>query len=99
MKSIKKYVDAIKDEVHSAEEYAEMYVEHKAKGNMSAATKLKEMANDELKHAGYEHEWAVAEIEELSKVYTAPVEMMEAWEKAHKEYVQKVAWIKQMLAM
>ena len=27
------------------------------------------------------------------------VEMMEKWEKAHKEYVEKVAWIRQMLNM
>ena len=47
----------------------------------------------------YEHEWAIKEIEEISKVYTAPVEMQEAWEKAHKEYVEKVAWIKKMLEM
>ena len=26
-------------------------------------------------------------------------EMLEKWEKAHKEYVEKVAWIKQMLSM
>jgi hypothetical protein len=57
------------------------------------------MASDELRHSSFLHEWAVAEIEELSKVYTPPVWMEEKWEKSHKEYVEKVAWIKQMLAM
>ena len=57
------------------------------------------MANDELKHANYEHEWAVKEIEKINKIFIAPAEMQEEWEKAHKEYVEKVAWIKQMLAM
>lgn len=99
MKTIKKYVEAIKDEVHGAKEYAEKYVECKAKGNTSMATRYKEMANDELKHAMYEHEWAVKEIEEISKIYTAPLEMQEAWDKSHKEYVEKVAWIKQMLTL
>ena len=66
---------------------------------MQTATRYKEMANDELKHANYIHEWAVKEIDEISKVYSAPVEMMEAWEKAHKKYVEKVAWIKQMLSL
>lgn len=99
MKIIKKYVEAIKEEVEGAKEYAESYVECKAKGNMQKAAKYNEMANDELKHAMYEHQWAVKEIEEISKVYTAPVEMQEAWEKAHKEYVEKVAWIKKMLEM
>lgn len=99
MKYIKKYVEAIDDEIHGAKEYAEKYVECKAKDNMANATRYKEMANDELKHAMYQHEWAVKEIEEISKVYTAPVEMQEEWEKAHKEYVEKVAWIKQMLSL
>ena len=99
MRAIKKYVDMIKDEIESAKEYAEQYVEHKAKNDMQTATRYKEMANDELKHANYEHEWAVKEIDEVSKVYAAPVEMQEAWDKAHKKYVEEVAWIKQMLAM
>ena len=99
MRAIKKYVDMMKDEIESAKEYAEQYVEHKAKNNMQTATRYKEMANDELKHANYEHEWAVKEIDEISKVYTAPIEMQEVWEKAHKKYVEEVAWIKQMLAM
>lgn len=99
MKLIKHFVEAIDDEIHGAKEYAEKYVECKAKGNTSNATKYKEMANDELKHAMYQHEWAVKEIEEISKVYTAPAEMQEMWDKAHKNYVEKVAWIKQMLAL
>ena len=49
--------------------------------------------------SNYIHEWAVKEIQDISKVYTAPVEMQEAWDKSHKVYVETVAWIKQMLAM
>ena len=99
MRAIKKYVDMMKDEIESAKEYAEQYVEHKAKNDMQTATRDKEMANDELTHANYEHEWAVKEIDKISKVYTAPIEMQEVWEKTHKKYVEEVAWIKQMLAM
>ena len=99
MKKIKEYVEAIDEELEGAKEYAEKYVECKAKDNMQSATKYKEMANDELKHAMYEHEWAVKEIEEISRVYTPPIEMQEKWDKAHKEYVEKVAWIRQMLSM
>ena len=87
------------EEIESAKDYAEKYVEYKAKGDMTRANRYKEMANDELKHSNYIHEWAVKEIEEISKVYTPPVEMQEAWDKAHKEYVEKVAWIKQMLSL
>lgn len=99
MKSIKKYVDHLNDEIESAEEYAEKYVECKAKGNAQSANRYHEMASDELKHAMYIHEWAVKEIEDISKVYTPPVEMLEKWEREHKIYVEKVAWIKQMLSM
>jgi hypothetical protein len=99
MKVIKKYVEAIEEEIEGAESYAEQYVEAKAKNDMSRANRYKEMASDELKHAMYLHEWAVAEVETVSKVYTPPVDMEEKWKHAHKSYVEKVAWIRQMLSM
>lgn len=99
MHKIKKYVEDIEEELEDAKKYAEMYVEMKVKNNQSAAQKLKEMASDELKHASYIHEWAVKDIEEISKVYTPPVDMLEKWEKAHKNYVEEAALIKQMLSM
>lgn len=99
MKFIKKLVDHLDEEIEGAKEYAEKFVECKAKGNVARANKYKEMAQDELKHATYIHEMAVQEIEELRKIYTPPAEMLEKWEKAHKEYVEKVAWVKQMLTL
>ena len=99
MRFIKNLVECLDEEIEGAKDYAEKYVECKAKGNMTRANKYKEMAQDELKHTGYIHEMAVADIEELKRVYTAPAEMLEKWEKAHKEYVEKVAWIKQMLML
>ena len=99
MKSIKHFVDSIEEELEGAENYAEKYVECKAKGHSQKASHYKEMAEDELKHASWLHTWAVEEVEELSKVYTPPPDMMEKWEKAHKEYVSKAAWIRQMLAL
>lgn len=99
MKSIKKYVEQIEEEIEGAQDYAERYVECKAKGNMNRANRFKEMATDELKHCGYIHEMAVQEIEEIRRVYTPPTEMLDKWDKAHKMYVEKVAWIKQMLTL
>lgn len=99
MRAIKKYVEAIEEEIEGAKDYAEKYVECKAKGDMSKANRFKEMASDEIKHAMYIHEWAIAEIEEIKKVFVPPVDMLEKWEKAHKEYVEKVAWVKQMLSL
>ena len=99
MTHIKKLAEQMEDELESAKEYAEKYVECKAKGNMQNAAKYKAMAEDEIRHAMFFHELVAKEIEQVQKVYTAPVEMQDKWEHEHKEYVERTAWIKQMLAM
>lgn len=99
MRKIQKYVKQIDEELCGAKNYAECYVEYKAKGDSTWASRFKEMANDELRHAMFIHDLATQEIAQLNTVFTAPVEMQEAWDKSHVEYVEKEAWIKQMLAM
>lgn len=100
MKMIKDLVDQIEEEICGAKEYAEKYVYYKAKDDgQQWASRFKEMANDELRHAMNIHQLAVEEIDRLNKVFTPPQEMMDKWDKSHKEYVEKTAWIKQMLAM
>lgn len=99
MTKIKKLADEMKDELCSAKEYAEEYLSFKAEENTTWANRYKEMANDELKHANYIHERAVTEIEELREVYTPPQKMLDKWEKDHNKYIEKAAWIKQMLTM
>ena len=99
MRAIKKFVDSISEEIEDAKNYAEKYVESKAKGDMSAASKFKEMSGDELKHAMYLHDMVTKEIEQISKVYTPPIEMEKKWEESHREYVEKVALVRQMLAL
>ena len=56
---------------------------------MQWANRYKEMTNDELKHAGYLHDKAVQDIEEISKVFTPTEEMEEKLEKCHKNFVKK----------
>lgn len=87
------------EELCSAKEYAEKYIEHKAKEDMQWANRFKEMSQDEIKHAMYLHELAIKEIETLSKVFTPPQKMLDKWEKDHAEYVEKAAWVKQMLSL
>ena len=99
MTRIKELADRIKDELCSAKEYAEEYLSFKAKGDGGWANRYKEMALDELKHADFIHERAVNEIEELRKVYTPPEDMLAKWDADHKKYVEKSAWIRQMLSM
>lgn len=99
MTKIKKLAEHIEEELCGAKEYAENYVECKAKGNSQWANRYKEMANDELKHANYLHEKAIMEIEELDKVFKPTQKMREKWDKSHEGFVEKTAWIKQMLSM
>jgi hypothetical protein len=99
MTRIKDLADQIKDELHSAKNYAEEYLTFKAKDDGTWATRYKEMAQEELKHAGYIHDRVVVEIEELRKIYTPPQDMLDKWDADHKKYIEKAAWIRQMLAM
>ena len=75
------------------------YIHDSAEGDTAWANRYKEMANDELKHAGYLHDRDVKDIEEISKVFTPTEEMEEKWEKCHKKYVEQTAWIRQMLTL
>ena len=99
MKRIKDLADEIKDELHSAKEYAQEYLTYKAKDEGTWANRYKEMAQEELKHAVYIHDRVVVEIEELRNVYTPPQDMLDKWDADHKKYIEKAAWIRQMLAM
>ena len=103
MKLIKKYVNIIDDELSSATEYAENYIEAKAngkdRGDDSEASMWKRMAEQELQHAINIHSAAVTEIEKINAVFTAPAEMYEKWEMSHNDYIKRTAWIKQMLSM
>lgn len=99
MRKIQKLVDRIDEELHDAEHYAECYVEYKAAGKTQWANRFQSMAEDELKHAGVMHELAVSEIEQIRAVFKPTADMQDKWDEAHKRYVAKAAWIKQMLAM
>lgn len=99
MKIIKECVDRIEEEICSAKDYAEMYVDWKSRNDTYWSSRFHEASLDELKHAEYIHDLSVKEIERLSKIYTPPAEMLEKWEKSHKKYIEKTTWIKTMLAM
>lgn len=99
MKKIKKLVKMIDEEIDGAESYAEKYIESKADGDSTMASEYHEMANDELKHATYLHNYAKTEIEKLSKIFTPPVDMINKWDDAHEKYIDKVNDIKALLNM
>ena len=100
MRSIQKLAHSIREELEDAQRYAELYVEKKAAGKQQWASKFQKMAEDELQHAAYLHEYTVSEIDQLRAVFKSPPQsMLDTWEAEHKAYVQKAAWIKQMLSM
>lgn len=99
MRRIKRLVEQINDELDSSKEYMEEALMFKAKGEATWYARYKSMAEQELQHSSILHERAVQVIEELRKVYTPPEEMLEKWEHEHREYIEKTAWLKQMLAM
>lgn len=99
MKRIQALVDQIKEEIEGAKDYAEMSLDFKSKGDNGLAVKFRDMSNDELRHAMVMHDYALDEIKKLETVFTAPVEMQEKWNLAHREYVEQVAWVKTMLQM
>lgn len=88
------YLDLIDDELNSAKEYAERYLEYKSSkqqwGKMCA-----DMALDELKHADYIKEIAQQTINDLSWV---PAEDQDRWDKCMKHFGERVAIVRLMLS-
>ena len=100
MTKIKNYVENIADELDGAKEYIEKALEYKVAGDPNRYSKYKEMSMQELNHAMAIHEFAAQDIEQLKSVYPdIPQDMMDKWERSHKDFVEKAAWIKQMQAM
>lgn len=100
MNKIKNYVDEIADELDGAKHYIETALEYKALNDINRYNKYKEMSVQELGHAMSIHEFATQDIEHLRGVYPEiPQKMLDAWDKAHVDYVEKAAWIRQMQAM
>lgn len=99
MKILDKMLDHLEDEVDGAREYAEKYIECKARGNMARANKYKEMAHDELKHATFLKEMDIADIDELKKVYPMTDEEQSLWEHGHKHVNDQMAMVMHVLSM
>ena len=100
MKKIQRYVEHIAEELDGAKEYIEKALDYKSRGDTVRYTKYKEMSLQELGHANIIHEFAVQDIDAFEKVFPEfPQEMLDKWEHAHNEFVEKAAWIKQMQSM
>ena len=100
MNKIKKYVDDIAEELDGAKHYIETALEYKAMNDSERYSTYKSMSLSEIDHANKLHQFAVQDIEKLKSVYPdIPQKMLDKWDHAHVEYVEKTAWIKQMQNM
>lgn len=98
MQRIRMIAEQIHKELESAEYYAEHYIQAKTDGKPDWSERAKIMAEDELRHATFLHEYAASEIDKLKKHYRPSTKMQDAWDAAHKEYITHFDWIKDLLA-
>ena len=99
MRLIERLVDSFMDELDGAKEYAECYVENKARGNHGRASKYKEMSTDELKHARYLEEMATADITALMQTYHMTSDEEESWSRAVRRFAECTSDVERMLEM
>ena len=99
MKILDHMIDELKEEVDGARVYAEKYIECKARGNIARANRYKEMAHDELKHANFLKEMDMADVDELSRVYSMTEEEKNCWEHGIKHLNDQMAMVMHILSM
>lgn len=103
MRKLLEYIDQMNEEIETAKDYAETYLEYKVdnqnKRSEEFATKYKSMAEDEIKHAIFLNDVATLRVSEVNEVYTLPVDVLDVWNSSHQRLVEKIAWLKQMLTM
>lgn len=94
MRVIEMYIDLIDDELNSAKEYAERYLEYKT-SKPQWAKMCADMASDELKHADYIREIAQQTADGLSWM---PDATKDKWSWCIGHMGERVALVKMMLS-
>lgn len=97
MKKVQEYIDHIKDEIGSAYDYAEKYVELKT-SNPQWAKMYHDMSTQELIHAQNFKTMGESVYEGIKSNYM-PEDTQERWERCLRKYTDKVARIKVMLSI
>ena len=99
MKEIKHIVENIRDELDGAEHYAMTAAKLKDLNSADSAA-YADMARQELGHVDNLHKMAVRAIEKQRAAgVTPPVAMQAVWDWEHEKMMDRVARIKQLLAM
>lgn len=98
MRYIAELVDLMETELDNAKEYAERYVVMTF-SNDDYAKKFKTMAEESIKHSTVIYNLVIREVGKLKDTYTPPAKMKECWKQKEEKYIEKTAWIKQMISI
>lgn len=97
MLTIKEYGDNLTEEIDGAVKYAELYICCKINGDTTNATKYKEMANDEMKHASFFDTQGDSLVTVIKKNISDPEMFLDDWEWAKSQYAKNLAYVKRLL--
>lgn len=98
MRIIKELSKRIKEELHDAESYAKMAIEHKD-DYPDLAEAYHHLAKEEIQHANLLHEKVVAMIKKLGMEREVPPAMREIWAWQHEEIIEKEAEVRRLVEM
>ena len=98
MRIIKDLSKQIKEELHDAEKYAKLALEHKT-DLTELAEAYHRLAKEEISHANLLHEKVVAIIRKASMDTEAPPVMRELWAWQHEEIIEEEAEVKRLIEM
>ena len=98
MRIIKELAKQIKEELHDAEKYAKMALEHKM-GHPDLAEAYHRLAKEEIGHATLLHEKVVAMIRKASTEKEVSPVMRELWAWQHDEIVEEEAEVRRLVEM
>lgn len=98
MRIIKDLSKRIKEELHDAEGYAKLALEHKM-DQPELAEAYHRLAKDEIGHANLLHEKVVSMIRKASTEREVPPAMREIWAWQHEEIIEEEAETRRLVEM
>ena len=98
MQIIKTLAHQIKEELHDAEKYAKLAIEHKA-DHPALAGAYYRLSNEELEHMNILHTQAVQMIDKAKNEKVVPPVMFELWAWKHEEMIEEEKGVRLLLDM
>lgn len=99
MREVGEFIDLMEEELEDAKEYAERYISYKVSNDSDRAEQFKQMCKNDLEHSLVLYKIANEEIMRLKRCCSIPSVMSNVWDKKNTKFIEKAAWIKQMLTM